>query len=162
MSGALRLGARDQQGRGGVVDADEGQHQSWRVMRGQFLIEHNLFGHRHAAAPLGRPVRHRVPGLVQFGEPPLLERDEFGVADSGLGCAPIGGDVRGTPGPNLGTELLEVGAHVYNPVSPRVPTVWVRWSRVADSPNGSRRSGWLYRDSQDSVVSSQNPTAPCS
>ena len=162
MSGALRLGARDQQGRRGVMDPDEGQYQSWSVMRGQFLVQHNLFGDRHAAAPLGRPVRHRIAHGVQFGEPPLLELDEFGVADSGLGGAPLGWDVRLAPGPNLGTELLEVGAHVYNPVSPRVPTVWVRWSRVADSPNGSRRSGWLYRDSQDSVVSSQNPTAPCS
>ena len=45
---------------------------------------------------------------------------------------------------------------------PRRPTRESNWSRVAESPSGSRRSGWLYRDSQDSVVSSQNPTAPCS
>ena len=38
----------------------------------------------------------------------------------------------------------------------------MRAARVADGPSGSRRRGWLARDSHDSAVSSQNPMAPCS
>ena len=130
-------------------------------MRGQLLIQHNLFGYRHAATPLGGPVRHREARTLQFGEPPLLEGDELGVTDSGLGRAPIGRDVLLTPFTHPPTELVEV-AHMNSPVSPRAPALRVNVSRVADNPSGSRRRGWLYRDSQDSVVSSQNPTAPCS
>ncbi len=58
--------------------ADERQHQPRRVVGGQLLIQHDLLGHAHSAAPLRRPMRHRVSGPVQFGEPGLLEVDERG------------------------------------------------------------------------------------
>ena len=84
MPSTLLVGARGEQGRRGVVDADESQHKPRRVVGGQLLVQHNLLGNRHAAAPFVGPVRHRVPGAVQFGEPGLLEADELLVADAGL------------------------------------------------------------------------------
>ena len=144
MATTLLVGARHQQGRRRVVDADERQHQPGRVVRGQLLVQHDLFGDRHPAAPLGGPVRHRVSGAVQFGEPRLLEADEFVVVDAGLSPPPVGGDVLGTPRPHLVAKLfrLSVG-HANSPVKPVPPTLLVSRSRVADSPSGSRRSGWL-------------------
>jgi hypothetical protein len=90
---ALFIGARGEQGRRGVVDADESQHKPRCVVGGQLLVQHNLLGNRHlpfcssraqSTAPFGGPVRHRVSGAVQFGEPGLLEADELLVADAGL------------------------------------------------------------------------------
>ncbi len=83
---------------------------------------------------------------MQFGEPGLLEADELLVVDAGLGGAPVGRDVLGAPGPHSGAELVEVGGlfvHANSPVNPLPPTLPVSTSRVADSPSGSRRSGWL-------------------
>ena len=54
MPSTLLVGARGEQGRRGVVDADERQHQPRRVVRGQLLVQHDLFGDRHAAAPFAR------------------------------------------------------------------------------------------------------------
>ena len=73
MASALRLGARGQQRGRRMVNADERQHQPWCVGCRKFLIQHDLFGHRQAAAPFARPVRHREPRGVQLGEPRLLE-----------------------------------------------------------------------------------------
>ena len=91
---ALLVGARGQQGRCGVVDADECEHQPRRVVRGQLLVEHDLLGHRHSAAPFARPVRYGEARTVQFGEPGLLEGDEllvgstpFGPGANRVGCA---------------------------------------------------------------------------
>ena len=71
--------------------------------------------------PTRRPARHRVAGLVELGEPPLLERNEFGFADAGLAITPVRRDVLGTPRPHPGAELVEI-THAYNPVKPRRPT----------------------------------------
>ena len=170
MPAALLVGARDQQCRRGVMDADERQHQPRRIVGGQLLIQHDLLGDRHAAAPLARPVRHGVARGVQLGEPRTS-----GIATNSSSPtpvwagAPIGGDVRLAPGPHAAARNSSrsasraISRFVYNPVSPRAyRRGGSAWSRVADNPSGSRRSGWLYRDNHDSVVSSQNPTAPCS
>ena len=162
MSAALLVGSGDEQGRCGVVDADECQDEPGRVVSGQFLIQHDLFGHGQATAPFAGPVRYGESRAVQFGEPGLLESDEFLLADAGLCLSPILRDVLFAPGPHGRAELGQIGAHAYRPVRPPPPTRRVSRSRVADNPSGSRRSGWLWRDSHDSVVSSQNPTAPCS
>ena len=91
---ALLVGARDQQGRRGVVDADEGQHQPRRVVGGQFLVEHDLFGDRHAAAPLARPVRHREAGACSSANQAfwnatnsVVARRRSGSRASPAGCA---------------------------------------------------------------------------
>ena len=77
MPAALLVGARDEQGRCGVVDADEREHQPRCVVGGQFGVQHDLLGHRHATAPLAGPVRYGETRGVQFGEPRLLESGEF-------------------------------------------------------------------------------------
>ena len=110
------------------MDPDERQHQARGVVGGQLGVEHDLPVDRHPAAPFGRPVRDRVPGPVQFGEPGLLEGDELLVAGPGLGGAPVGGHVGATPLPHGGPEVVEVGGHrrcENSPVSPRRPTRWV-------------------------------------
>ena len=142
MPSALLVGARDQQGRRGVVDPDERQHQPGRVVGGQFLVQHDLLGHRHAAAPFARPVRHREARAVQFGEPGLLEADELVVADAGLGRPPVARDVLFAPAAHLCAEL-ELGRSRVQTRQPGSPDRRVSTSRVADSPNGNRRSGWL-------------------
>ena len=111
----LLLGrAADQQRGRGVVDRDERQHQAGRVVRGQLLVEHDLLGGGHAAAPLGRPVRHGEPGGAELLEPRLLELDERVVGHAGLGGAPVGGDVGAAPVADAAAELLEI-AHRTHP-----------------------------------------------
>ena len=44
MAAALFVGARDQQGRRGVVDPDEREHQPGRVVGGQLGVQHDLLG----------------------------------------------------------------------------------------------------------------------
>jgi hypothetical protein len=136
-------------------------------VRRKFLVQHDLLAHRHPATPLARPVRHGETRGVQLGEPRLLVGDELFVTHPGLGAPPVGRHVRPAPVTDVDAELREVRGHdttsrvsPYSPVKPREPRLSVSRARVAESPNGSRRSGWLYRDSQDSVVSSQKPTAP--
>ena len=65
-------------------------------------------GDRHAAAPLGRPVRHRVPGRPQPLEPVLLEGDELVLGHAGLRGAPPLGHVGATPRPHLRPEVGEI------------------------------------------------------
>ena len=48
---------------------DEGEHEARGVVGGELLVEHDLLGDRHAAAPLGRPVGHGVAGAPQLLEP---------------------------------------------------------------------------------------------
>ncbi len=143
MPAALLVGTGDEQRRCGVVDADEGEDQPRRIVGGQLLIQHDLLGDRHAAAPLPWPVRYREACGVQFCEPCLLESGEFLVADPGLSGPPVRRDVLVTPGPHGGPELVEIGRHAYNPVRPPPPARRVNSSRVADNPSGSRRCGWL-------------------
>ena len=105
MAAALFFGARHQQGRRGMVDADEREHQPRRVVGGQLLVEHHLFGDRHSAAPLTRPVRDGVTRAVQRGEPRLLEGHEFLVGGAGLSLAPIARNVVDAPGAHLLPKL---------------------------------------------------------
>jgi hypothetical protein len=97
MAPLLLVGARGQQRRRGVVNPDERQHQPGRFVRRELLIQDDLLGDRHSAAPLPRPVRHGVARAVQFGEPILLEPNEFLVAGPGLTRTPVRGDVRFAP-----------------------------------------------------------------
>ncbi len=62
MAVPLFVGAGGEKRRRGMVDRDEGQNQSGRVVGGQFLVQHDLFGDRHATAPVLRPVRHGEAG----------------------------------------------------------------------------------------------------
>ena len=109
MAAALFFGARHQQGRRGVVDADEREHQPRRIVGGQLLVEHHLFGDRHSAAPLARPVGNGVARAVQRGEPRLLESHEFLVGGAGLSLAPIARNVVDAPRAHLAaeTELVQ-------------------------------------------------------
>ena len=125
----LLVGARHQQRRSGVMDPDECQHQSGCVVRRQFLVQNDLLGNRHPAAPLLWPVRNRETRAAQFGEPGFLKRDELLVGDTGLGLPPIGGHMLSTPRTHRGAKLL-VGHNVAGS------------SSAADRPTGSR-SGWL-------------------
>ncbi len=61
---------RLQQRGGGMVDGHERQHQPGRVVGGQLLEEHDLPPVDMPAAPLGGPVRHRVPGAAAPGTTP--------------------------------------------------------------------------------------------
>ncbi len=73
----------------------EGQHQAGRVVRGQLLVEHDLLGRRHAAAPRRRPVGHGVarrpgaPGTTPAGRRRTRRRPRrSGRRASRRGCAP--------------------------------------------------------------------------
>ena len=93
------------------------------------------------AAPLGGPVRHRVSGAAQFGEPGLLEADELLVADAGLRCRQSGGDVRrGTTSPDR--PVAEVVARSSAPRR-RSSGIPVRLPLNAQHPpRGARRTAW--------------------
>ena len=143
MPGALVVGACEQQCRRGVMNADEREDQPRRIVGGQFGVEDDLLGDRHATAPLAWPVRYSEARRVQLGEPRLLKPGEFLIADPGLSRPPIARDVLLTPGTDVGAEPLEIGRHAYSPVRPPLPARRVSSSRVADNPSGSRRSGWL-------------------
>jgi hypothetical protein len=113
----LLVRTRGEQGRRGVMDADEGKHEPRRVVRGQFLVEHDLFGNGHlpccssrpqSTAPFAGPVRYRVSGSVQFGEPGLLEADELRVPGTGLRLTPIPRNVLFAPRPDGRAELVEI------------------------------------------------------
>ena len=112
MSLPLLLGARGEQGGCRVVNCDECQDKPRRVVRGQLPVQEYLFGDRHPAAPLARPVRNREARAVQLCEPVLLESDEFLVAGAGLSMTPIVGYVLCTPRFDVGPELVEIGGHV--------------------------------------------------
>ena len=99
---ALLLGAGLEQRRRRVVDRHEREDEPGHVVRRQLLVEHDLLGRGHAAAPLGRPVRHGVAGTAQLLEPVLLEGDEVVLRHAGLRLAPPGGHVRLAPRPDLG------------------------------------------------------------
>ncbi len=68
-----------------------------------------------------RPVRHGVARGVQFGEPRLLEADEFLVADPGLGRPPVRRDVLSHQARTSARNSVEVGRHAYSPVRPSLP-----------------------------------------
>ena len=161
MPGALVLGACDQQCRRGVMNADEREHQPRRIVGGQFGVEDDLLGDRHATAPLAWPVRHSEARRVQLGKPRLLKPGEFLVADPGLSRPPIARDVLLTPGTDVGAERSRSAVTRTTLSGRRCP------------PDGSARRGSPTipavadaaagcSGSHDSVVSSQNPTAPCS
>ena len=97
MTLTLCLGAGGEQRRRRVVDRDEREHQPRRVMGGELLVEHDLLGGRHAAAPLAGPVRDGVTGRPQLLEPRLLERDELLVGRPGLVTPPAGRDLLAAP-----------------------------------------------------------------
>ena len=75
VASALLVGARGQQGRRGVVDADEGQHQPRRVVRGQFLVEHDLLGDRHVRRPIrAASAARRSPALCSSANQAFWKR----------------------------------------------------------------------------------------
>src|SRR5690242_17866120 len=92
-----------------MVDGDERQYEPRCVMRGKLLVEHDLLGGGHAAAPLLGPVRYRVAGAAQLLEPGLLKAHEGVVADAGLRLPPIGGYVSRAPIADLGAKAFELG-----------------------------------------------------
>ncbi len=112
MTPSLLVGARGEQCGCRVVDSDEREDKPRRVVGGKLLIQDDLLGNRHPAAPFARPVRYREARTAQLGEPPLLERDELLVADIGLRSSPVCGDVLVAPRSHRGAELVEAGRHV--------------------------------------------------
>ena len=98
--------------------------------------------------------------------------DAAWVARAGLVGPPARWHVLAAPLGHVGAEPVEcrrdrhghaeVARRPNNPVRPRRPIRSVNATRVAARPSGSRRSGWLWRDTHDRVVSSQKPMAPCS
>ena len=111
MASALLVGARRQQGRRGVVDSDERQHQPRRVVRGQLLVQHDLLGDRHAAAPLARPVRHGVTRRCAARRTtPSGSATNSSSPTPVCACAPVARDVLGAPRAHCGPEARRVVA----------------------------------------------------
>ena len=105
----LLVGAGGEQRRRGVVDRHERQHQPGRVVGGQLLVQHDLLGGRHAAAPLGRPVGHGVAGArAAPGTTPSGRRRTRRRRTPVCAGAPVGGHVLAAPVAHLGPELVEL------------------------------------------------------
>ncbi len=143
MPATLLVGAGGQQGRRRVVDRHEGQHQAGRVGGGELLVEHDLLGGRHAAAPLGGPVRDGVAGAAELGEPGLLEAHELLVPDAGLGGPPALGHVFAAPVAHRGPELSQIGRRCHGRRA-RSRRAWRRWrwsSLCIDANSATKPAG---------------------
>ena len=132
-----------------VVDRHEGEHEAGRIVGRQLLVEHDLLGGRHAAAPLGRPVRHGVPGGPQLLEPVLLEGDELVLGHAGLRVPPPVGHVRATPvrAPRPGSRRGSVTADLVSREQPgQAPAAEVVGESGAGAPTArtaaAAGAGW--------------------
>ena len=129
--------------RRGMVDADEREDEAGRIVCGQLLVQHDLFGRptcrrpTRGASAVRRSRRCAVRRTTPSGSGRTpRRRRRFAPPASLSGCA------RRTIRAHA-AEISSFGGHAYSPVRPPLPARRVSSSRVADRPSGSRRRGWL-------------------